>query len=42
MIGARSVEEVRDNAEAFALTVPDAVWGELVDEGLLPGAAAPA
>jgi D-threo-aldose 1-dehydrogenase len=42
VIGARSVEEVRDNAEAFGLRVPDGIWGELVDEGLLPGAAAPA
>jgi D-threo-aldose 1-dehydrogenase len=42
VIGARSVEEVRDNAAAFALPVPDEIWGELVDKGLLPGAAAPA
>jgi D-threo-aldose 1-dehydrogenase len=41
VIGARSAEEIRDNADALALPVPDEIWDELVEEGLLPRAAAP-
>lgn len=36
LVGARSAAEVRDCAEQFATTVPDALWQELKDTGLLP------
>ncbi|MCW7944781.1 aldo/keto reductase [Streptomyces hygroscopicus] len=36
LVGARSAAEVSDCAEQFATTVPDALWQELKDTGLLP------
>lgn len=35
VIGARSPEEVRQNAEHAALSIPSALWGDLRAEGLL-------
>jgi len=35
VVGTRSAEEVRRNAEAFAAPVPAQVWADLRDEGLL-------
>jgi D-threo-aldose 1-dehydrogenase len=43
LTGARSAEEVRDTVEQLRLPVPDALWDELRDQGLLaPDAPAPA
>ncbi|ANP50952.1 D-threo-aldose 1-dehydrogenase [Streptomyces griseochromogenes] len=36
LAGARSAAEVHDSAEQFATSVPDALWQELRDTGLLP------
>ncbi|MFI1366579.1 aldo/keto reductase [Streptomyces griseochromogenes] len=36
LAGARSAAEVHDSAEQFATPVPDALWQELRDTGLLP------
>ncbi|MER6946956.1 aldo/keto reductase [Nonomuraea sp. NPDC000554] len=36
VLGARSPEEVRANAELWGRPVPDALWAELESEGLLP------
>jgi D-threo-aldose 1-dehydrogenase len=36
LVGARSVEEVRDAAEMFRHPVPAALWEELIAEKLLP------
>ncbi|ELP67250.1 oxidoreductase, aldo/keto reductase family protein [Streptomyces turgidiscabies Car8] len=37
LVGTRSAAEVRDCAEQFAVSVPQAFWQELRDTGLLPG-----
>jgi len=38
LVGARSAEQAGRNARLFARPVPDALWSDLVGEGLLdPG-----
>jgi D-threo-aldose 1-dehydrogenase len=35
VVGAATAAEVRDNAAMFSHPVPDALWGALVERGLL-------
>ncbi|HEY5221981.1 MAG TPA: aldo/keto reductase [Microbacteriaceae bacterium] len=36
VVGARTCDQVRSNLERFATPVPDALWKDLEDEGLIP------
>jgi len=36
LMGPRSPQQAEDNVEMFSIEVPDAVWGDLKDRGLLP------
>jgi D-threo-aldose 1-dehydrogenase len=40
VIGARSPAEVAEDVRYLGIDVPDSVFGELADEGLIPAAAA--
>ncbi|MBV9817213.1 MAG: aldo/keto reductase [Solirubrobacterales bacterium] len=42
VVGARSVQEIEENAHSFAAPIPSAMWAELQDTGLLdPGVPVP-
>ncbi len=36
LVGARTANEVRENAELFAQPIPDELWADLIARGLLP------